>query len=88
VHDIIVLAGGAMPSILIRDLDKKTLKGLKERASANRRSVQAEVKEIIERSAREKTFEQLEQELTNFSKRFKRRKMIDTVKLVREDRRR
>jgi plasmid stability protein len=75
-----------MPDILIRDLDKKTLKELKERAAANRRSVQAEVKEIIERVAREKTFEQLQQQLENFSKRFRGRKMTDTVKLVREDR--
>jgi plasmid stability protein len=75
-----------MPDILIRDLDKKTLKELKERAAANRRSVQAEVKEIIERVAREKTFEQLQQQLANFSKRFRGRKMTDTVKLVREDR--
>ena len=59
---------------------------LKERAAANRRSVQAEVKEITERVAREKTFEQLQQQLENFSKRFRRRKMTDTLKLVREDR--
>ena len=75
-----------MPDILIRDLDKKTLKELKERAAANRRSVQAEVKEIIERGAREKTFEQLQQQLEKFSKRFRGRKMTDTLKLVREDR--
>ena len=77
-----------MPDILVRDLDEKTLKGLKKRASANRRSLQAEVKEIIERSAREKSFEELRKELETFSNRFKRKKMIDTVELIREDRRR
>ena len=39
-----------MPDILIRNLDEQTTKRLKARASANRRSVQAEVKEMIERS--------------------------------------
>ena len=77
-----------MPNILIRNLDNDTLKRLKERAAANRRSVQAEAKEIIERSAREKSHEELRRELEEFSKRFEGRKMTDTVELLREDRER
>jgi plasmid stability protein len=77
-----------MPDILIRNLDKQTTKRLKARAFANRRSLQAEVKEMIERSAHEKTFEELREELEAFSSRFKGRKMAGTVKLIREDRKR
>ena len=59
-----------------------------DRAAANRRSLQAEVKEIVEISARQKTHEELRRELEEFSKRFKGRKMADTVELLREDRER
>ena len=75
-----------MPDILIRNLDTRTVKRLKDRAAANRRSLQAEVKEIVEISARQKTHEELRRELEEFSKRFKGRKMADTVELLREDR--
>ena len=77
-----------MPDILIRNLDTRTVKRLKDRAAANRRSLQAEVKEIVEISARQKTHEELRRELEEFSKRFKGRKMADTVELLREDRER
>ena len=77
-----------MPNILIRDLDAITIKRLKARAAGNRRSLQAEAKAIIERSAQERTFEELRREAEKFSKRFEGRKMIDTVRLIREDRRR
>ena len=77
-----------MPDILIRNLAEQTTKRLKARASANRRSVQAEVKEMIERSAHEKTFEELRDELEAFSRKFRGRKMARTVKLIREDRKR
>ena len=77
-----------MPDILIRNLDEETTKRLKARAAANRRSLQAEVKELIERSAYEKSFEELRADLEAFSRRFKGRKMTETVKLIREDRKR
>jgi plasmid stability protein len=77
-----------MPNILIRNLDEDTIKQLKERAAENGRSLQAEAKYIVERSIREKTFDQLRQEAEKFSRRFIGRKMSDTVELLREDRER
>ena len=76
-----------MPSILIRDLDKETIKQLKKRAAANGRSLQAEAKEIIERSARQKTFEQLRRELEMLRK-SSGPQTTDSVDLIREDRKR
>jgi plasmid stability protein len=74
-----------MPSILIRDLSKDTVKQLKRRAAANGRSLQAEAKEIIERSARQKTFEQLRREADLLAKAGGPQK-TDSVDLIREDR--
>jgi len=80
-----MLAGRRMPSILVRDLDKETIKQLKKRAAANGRSLQAEAKEIIERSAYQKTFEQLRREAEMLAKKSGRQK-TDSVDLIREDR--
>jgi plasmid stability protein len=74
-----------MPSILIRDLSKDTIKQLKRRAIANGRSLQAEAKEIIERSARQKTFEQLRREADMLAKTSGPQK-TNSVDLIREDR--
>ena len=41
-----------MPDVLIRNIDKETLKKLKERAKLNNRSLQEELKEIVELYAR------------------------------------
>jgi plasmid stability protein len=80
-----MIAEVLMPSILIRDLDEQTIKQLKRRATANGRSLQAEAKEIIERSAREKTFEQLRREAERLAKAVRLQK-TDSVDLIREDR--
>lgn len=77
-----------MPSILIRNLDQETIMLLKERALTNRRSLQAEAKDIVERGARETNLDALRREAEQFAKRFAGRKMKDTVELLREDRKR
>ena len=74
-----------MPNILIRDLDEQTIRQLKKRAADNGRSLQSELKEIIERSAGEKTFEQLRREAERLAKASGRQK-TDSVDLIREDR--
>jgi antitoxin FitA len=74
-----------VPSILIRELSKETVKELKKRAAANGRSLQAEAKEIIERGARQKPFEQLRREADMLAKTSGRQK-TDSVDLIREDR--
>ena len=76
-----------MPSLLVRDLSKETIKQLKKRASANGRSLQAEAKEIIERNARQKTLEQLLHEADVLAKASGPQK-ADSVDLIREDRNR
>lgn len=37
-----------MPDVLIRNIDKETLERLKERAAGNNRSLQEELKELVE----------------------------------------
>jgi plasmid stability protein len=74
-----------MPSILIRDLNKETIKQLKRRAAANGRSLQAEAKEIIERGARHKTFQELRRQLESLAKSNGSQK-TNSVDLIREDR--
>jgi plasmid stability protein len=76
-----------MPSILIRDVNKETIKHLKRRAAANGRSLQAEAKDIIERAARHKTFEELRRQLESLAKTSGPQK-TNSVDLIREDRRR
>ncbi len=75
-----------MPSILIRDLDAKTIRRLKARAAANRRSLQAEAKAILESGAVEKNFDELRREAEEFSKTFMGRRLANSVDLIREDR--
>ena len=75
-----------MPDILIRGLNVKTIRRLKSRAKAGGRSLQAEVKSILEKSATEKTFDELRREAEAFSKRFEGRWRGDSVDLIRADR--
>jgi len=74
-----------MAQILVRNLDEKLVESLKRRAKMNGRSLQAEVKTILEQavtldmaSAREVALK--------IQAMFKGRKMVDSVKLIREDR--
>jgi plasmid stability protein len=77
-----------MPSILIRDLSTKTIRRLKSRAAANGRSLQTEVKAILETTASEKTLDELRREAEQVSRKFEGRWRGDSVELLREDRRR
>ena len=77
-----------MPSILIRGLTVKTIRRLKARAAASGRSLQTEVKAILENSATEKTFDELRREAEEFSKKFEGRWLADSTELIREDRNR
>ncbi len=75
-----------MPNILIRDLQKSTIKALKSRAAENGRSLQSEVKDILERSAHELSLADLRRRADEISKRFQGRTFVDSVDLIREDR--
>lgn len=79
-----------MAQILVRDLDKETVERLKKRAKEDGRSLQAEVKHILDQAAHEATvdMEAAKKISEDFRKRFKGRKFPDTVELIREDRNR
>ncbi len=76
-------------NVLIRDLDEKMVKALKRRASNSKRSLQAELKEILREAAADdwqrtwaaadRIFEELRRSGTKFP---------DTTALLREDRER
>jgi len=74
--------------VLIRDLDKRTLDNLKARAEANRRSLQSELKQILVDAARPTVDPKLLAEINALRKSLKGRIHTDSVKLLREDRKR
>ena len=77
-----------MAQILIRNLDKEVVEHLKERARKDGRSLQTEVRLILERAAHEpKVDMETARKISElFRHRFRERKFPDTVELIREDR--
>ncbi len=76
-----------MAQILVRNLDETIVQRLKRRAREKGRSLQAEVRLILEQAAREPKMD-METALKtseSFRRRFKGRKFPDTVGLIRED---
>ena len=74
-----------MAQILVRNLDDTLVEQLKKRAAENRRSLQAEVKSILEQSASVNM--QAARELAaSIRSQFAGRQMVDSVDLIREDR--
>ena len=76
-----------MSSILVRDLSPETVSNLKERAKRNHRSLQAELREILEREASTRRLTNLEA-LRIFEEIAERAgpQTSDSVDLIREDR--
>jgi plasmid stability protein len=77
-----------MAQILVRDLDNKVVQRLKSRAKGDGRSLQAEVKFILEKAALEPRVD-METARTLVEKirgKFKGRKFPDSTELIREDR--
>lgn len=79
-----------MAQILVRNLDERVARRLKQRARRAKRSLQAEVKLILEQAAEEPKLygEELVKQLDAFAARFKGRKLTDSLELIREDRER
>ena len=74
-----------MGQILVRDLNDEVIERLKDRARNDGRSLQSEVKLILEQAARADV--KAARKLANdIRKRFKGRKLTDSVDLIREDR--
>lgn len=79
-----------MSQILVRDLEKEVVERLKKRAREEGRSLQSEVKLIIEQAVNKPMIdmEAARKTAEEFRRRFKGRKFPDTSGLIREDRER
>lgn len=77
-----------MPQILVRNLDPQVVEKLKKRARNNRRSLQAEAKDILSREADAPIVNRKEaiRKIRELSGRFEGRGFPDSVELIREDR--
>ena len=73
-----------MAQILVRDLDDALVARLKERARQNHRSLQGEVKAILEEAAPMATSAEVEQILEKWRKRWDERTFSDSAELIRE----
>jgi plasmid stability protein len=76
-----------MARILIRDLDDKTVKRLKDRARRHRRSLEGEARLILTQAAGI-SFEDAQRLAKQWHKKLAGRKLPDSTELIREDRRR
>ena len=75
-----------MGSILVRGLDQKTIKYLKERAHLNGRSLQQEVKALLERAAETFTMREARRVSERWRRRLGERRFSDSAQLIRQDR--
>jgi plasmid stability protein len=76
-----------MARILIRDLDDKTVKRLKDRARRHCRSLEGEARLILTQAAGI-SFEDAQKLAKQWHKKLAGRKLPDSTDLIREDRRR
>lgn len=77
-----------MAQVLVRDLDEEVVESLKRRAKQDGRSLQSEVKFILEQAAEEPRVDMKAARalVENIRKKFKGRRFPDSVELIREDR--
>ena len=78
-----------MAQVLVRNLDEKTVAQLKKRAAGNGRSLQAELKLLLEQAVRPDGMDTW-QSVKQFREKMKksRRTFSDSTTLIREDRKR
>lgn len=74
-----------MPHILVRDLDEATLKRLKARAKQHGRSLQGEVKVILEQ-ATPLSVKEAREVAEEWQRQLRGRKFSDSARLIRADR--
>jgi len=75
----------AMPNVLVRDLDAEVLKRLKAAAKANRRSLQAEIHDVLRRAST-RNLAATRRVSARWLKRLSRSGHSDSAELIREDR--
>jgi plasmid stability protein len=76
-----------MPQLLVRDLNEETIKGLKARAKKHQRSLQGEVKHILEEASL-KSMEGARELAEKIRSRLAGSIFSDSSELIRQDRRR
>ena len=74
-----------MPNVLVRDLDSDVLKRLKVAAKANRRSLQAEIHDVLRRAST-RNLGETRRLSARWLKRLDRAAYSDSTDLIREDR--
>jgi plasmid stability protein len=77
-----------MAQVLVRDLDPATVQRLKERARQHGRSLQGEVKAILEQATSTYTVEEALARTEEWHRRLAGRRHSDSVRLLRKDRER
>ena len=73
-----------MPDVLVRNLDAELLRRLKAAAKANRRSLQAEIHDVLRR-ATTRNLAETRRLSARWLKRLSRSDHSDSVELIRED---
>ncbi|MCP9291800.1 FitA-like ribbon-helix-helix domain-containing protein [Gracilimonas sediminicola] len=84
-NDIKQIRGIIMPDVLVRNIDEKTLNNWKKRAERNNRSLQAELKEMIDSFGKTDP-EEVKKEIRATLERYRaeRRQFSDSVEHIRE----
>jgi plasmid stability protein len=72
--------------MLVRDLDPEVVERLKERARSNGRSLQKEVRAILETAARTYTMAEAREVTARWREQFTEGQFDDSADLIREDR--
>jgi plasmid stability protein len=75
-----------MASVLVRDLDPAVVERLKVRAEENHRSLQKELKAILETAAAQATWAEARAAAERVRQMFGGRQFSDSTELIREDR--
>ena len=76
-----------MAQILVRNLDKEVVDALKRRAASNNRSLQVEVKSILETEAQlDKAMTTAKGRFSRLRSRFQSRELEDSTSVIREER--
>jgi plasmid stability protein len=74
-----------MAQIIVRNLDDAVVERLKAQAKDNNRSLEAEIRRILEQSAK-MDMAQARQIVMEWRKKLQGREFVDSVALIREDR--
>jgi plasmid stability protein len=75
-----------MASVLVRDLDPAVIERLKARAQEHGRSLQKELKAVLEQAASQGTWAEARSSIERVRKRFAGREFSDSTELIREER--